>query len=229
MSKISEIISKQVISLYDAKIVGTIENIILNDNFSKIKSYIIYSDNTGEKKELNIKDIYSFSDDNFVIKNSEKLKDILILESFNNPINKEVVDTNGVNLGKINEIEINDNKIEFLSLNNGQKIEPKNIISTGEIIVVNLSENNIKKSHFAPKKNKIINLNEIKVKIQKKPIEIIPPRVSATSLVGKQAPKTVIGFNNELIVKKGQFITDRIIDRAKFHGKLAELFGSPSA
>lgn len=46
------------------------------------------------------------------------------------------------------------------------------------------------------------------------------------AIIGKNAKETLIGLNGEIIVKKGQLITERIYENAKKHSKLFELANS---
>ena len=75
MSKISEIISKQVVSLYEAKIVGTVVNVTFDEKLSKLKSFIVIDENSDEEYELSFKDVYA-EKDSLVIKNQTKLKGV---------------------------------------------------------------------------------------------------------------------------------------------------------
>ena len=59
MSKISEIISKQVVSLYEAKIVGTVVNVTFDEKLSKLKSFIVIDEDSEEEYELSFKDVYA--------------------------------------------------------------------------------------------------------------------------------------------------------------------------
>ena len=75
MSKISEIISKQVVSLYEAKIVGTVVNVTFDEKLSKLKSFIVIDEDSEEEYELSFKDVYA-EKDSLVIKNQTKLKGV---------------------------------------------------------------------------------------------------------------------------------------------------------
>ena len=90
MSKISEIISKQVVSLYEAKFVGTVSNVVFDEKLSKLKSFIVLEENEDRELELSIKDVFYFKD-NIVVKNQDKLKSIIFEAESNNPINKDSI------------------------------------------------------------------------------------------------------------------------------------------
>ena len=81
MSKISEIISKQIISLYDAKIIGIVENIFLDEKLKNLKGFIIFDDESQAKKTLFIEDLLPSNGDSFIIKNSAKLKDFTLFSA----------------------------------------------------------------------------------------------------------------------------------------------------
>ena len=48
--------------------------------------------------------------------------------------------------------------------------------------------------------------------------------LSPSYYLGKVATRTLLGINNELIVKEGVTINKQIFDRAKRHNKINELF-----
>ena len=54
----------------------------------------------------------------------------------------------------------------------------------------------------------------------------LPPVINLTPshYLGKTAVKTLLGMNNELIVKEGDKVTKQIFDKAKRHNKINELF-----
>lgn len=226
MSKISNIISKQVVSLYEANLVGTIVNVFFDEKLCKLKGLIVVDDENEKEYELSLKDVFSMSKDAFVIKNVSKLKEVILQEDFNNPINKVCISINGEILGKIIDVEIDNGVVENIILENGKQLSSSMVVACENVVIVNDTNNSVKRSGFAPKMKKI-NTDNIIVKIQqsnvedeKKQVQLIPPRFVAKSMLGQVSLKTVKGLNNEIIVKKGELITSAIIEKARLHNVL---------
>ena len=229
MSKISEIISKKVISLYDAKCVGTILNVIFDDNLKKIYGFIILDSDDDKKYKLFYKDVLNILYGECIIKNNTVLEDIILDDYNSNPINKECFSIMGEYYGRVVDVEFIDNTIQNLILDCGKKINIKDILTNNEIIIINTEEKIIKKSTLVPKRKKIYNTDKIIVKIQeeqipkKNEVQVIPPRFVAKSLIGKIAINTIIGLNNEIIIKKGELITNKVLEKARLHNVLNKL------
>lgn len=226
MSKISNIISKQVVSLYEANLVGTIVNVFFDEKLCKLKGLIVIDDENEKEYELSLKDVFSMSKDAFVIKNVSKLKEVILQEDFNNPINKVCISINGEILGKIIDVEIDNGVVENIILENGNQLSSSMVVACENVVIVNDTNSSVKRSGFAPKMKKI-NTDNIIVKIQqsnvedeKKQVQLIPPRFVAKSMLGQVSLKTVKGLNNEIIVKKGELITSAIIEKARLHNVL---------
>ena len=228
MSKISEIISKKVISLFEAKYVGTVLNVVIEDNLRKISGFVVLDNDDDAKYKLSLKDVYNLSYDECIIKNESVLEDIILDDYNSNPINKECFTINGEYLGKVADVEFNNSIIENLILDNGSYIGVSSILTNNEILIVNSEKKNIKKCTLAPKKKKLFNTDKIIVKIQedipkKTEKQLIPPRFVAKSLIGKIAINTIIGLNNEIIIKKGEQITNKVLEKARLHNVLNKL------
>lgn len=225
--KVSNLVSSPVISLYEAKEAGSVENIVLDAKLKKITGLIIFDEINNQKYYLNTKNIYSMSkiEENFCI----YIKNMLFLKNelpiINNPINKQAYILGEEKLGYIKDILLEDFLVKEYICSSGKSFLPENIFSANEIII--FSKNKIKKSNFAPKNKKILLNNQIinlpTVKIM--PIEITsPPKLMVSKLIGKVAKENIIGYSGELIIKKGQRLTPELIKRATEHGVLAELF-----
>lgn len=238
MSKISEIISKQVVSLYEAKFVGTIVNVVFDERLSKLKSFIVIDENDDKELELSIKDVFSFND-SFVIKNQDKLKDVIFEAESNNPINKIAITIHGEVLGKILDIELNEDKVLNIILDNGKLINPEQVVACENVLILNDGENKVKRAGFSPRvkkvdtENIVVRIQENNVEnenqqnilksVQSKPVQLVPPRFVAKTLLGQISLRTVKGLNNEIIVKKGEQITNKVLERAKLHNVLNQL------
>lgn len=66
--KISELISKPVISLYNCKLEGIVENIIFNKYNKVVKYFIVFNEEDDVKYILDVKDIQNTKSDAITIK-----------------------------------------------------------------------------------------------------------------------------------------------------------------
>ncbi len=232
MSKISDIISKQVVSLYEARLVGTIVNVNFDEKFSKLKNFIVVDEEGDRELELSVKDVYS-QKDSFVIKNEAKLKAVFFEAETNNPINKICITIAGEVLGKISDVELCGEEVKEILLESGVKVTSEQVLACESVLIINRGENKVKRAGFAPRAKKV-SPDNIVVKIQEeenafeekiapKPVQLVPPRFVAKTLLGQISLKTIKGLNNEIIVKKGEQITNKVLERAKLHNVLNQL------
>lgn len=232
MSKISDIISKQVVSLYEARLVGTIVNVNFDEKFSKLKNFIVVDEEGDRELELSVKDVYS-QKDSFVIKNEAKLKAVFFEAETNNPINKICITIAGEVLGKISDVELCGEEVKEILLESGVKVTPEQVVACESVLIINSGENKVKRAGFAPRAKKVntdnivVNIqeeeNSSEEKITPKPVQLVPPRFVAKTLLGQISLKTIKGLNNEIIVKKGEQITNKVLERAKLHNVLNQL------
>lgn len=191
---------------------------------------------------LNTSKIYSMGKNVCVIKNGEPLNLLLTQTAkVTTPINKIVYSTTGENLGRVLDVELT-NKFEVLALKlNNQSISPNKILNIGENIIVNLENKKIVLNYMKPKIKqkysqnvvsilpKIETTNELNEDTKKDVLKInpspIPARISGNIhfLIGRKVSKTIYGLNNEIIIKKDSLITNKNLENAKKHSKLAEL------
>lgn len=175
MIKVTDILTKPVISLINAKTEGIVKNAVFDKNFKKLKYLILFDNNEHqEEKALNILNIYSYGENAIVIKEDSDLN----LEISNKqildkpfPINSNVYTYLGKFMGKVNDI-ILDEKYNIISLIvNGKEVLIENIISCGEdaVIIQDLNKKLNVKNIRRKKANKDItalntsNLNKVYV------------------------------------------------------------------
>lgn len=238
MKKISEIISSNVISLYEGEELGYAYNIAFDYKTKKCKYLYILNE---EENLINIAkfcDIYKIGIDCIYIKNSSLIE----LENNNecdltrckSPLNLKIYDACGKYLGVCHDIEIDDNNsIISLILNEEKKIEADKIINIGSVIIV--GDKKISLSKFKP--DKLIKIaktpREEKVAILDKEVEPIPKAKDSTPqnkiitdsrfLMGRKIIQDVIAFNGEMIARCGTTINKDILNKASLYGKLIEI------
>lgn len=211
--KASNIIGMEVINLYEGQVYGYVKNLVFNSNYKKVSGLIVYSDKLDKQFYLSIKRIYKINDIVFT-KNASVYDENYVYED-NSPINLPAYLTDGKSLGLITDVELDDkfDVINYITTVNSIKNDIAKI--TQELIIFNCENCKIKTSSFAPRKKKNIALTNDGEKTISNTNNIF--------LVGRKVTKDIFTFNNELLVKSGTTITERIVRLARLNGKLREL------
>lgn len=206
-----ENISKQVL-LSNGKIFGYILDVAL-ENFNKIGYYVADRDFESEFLIKN-EDILKISE-KFVLVQEDKFE--FIAEKPSSLIGKEVLDENCESLGFIKNLEFKNNKCLKI-ITDCCEILPRQVKSFKEdVVFISLKRKISKKT--APSFPKIE--VDVPVKIQAQPEKIV---LSPKFYLGKISTENIFGYNNEKIVLKNEVITKSVIEKAKLHNKLNQLF-----
>ncbi len=231
--KVSEIISKEIISIYECESVGTVKDVCFNKLLKKVNGFVFFNDDSDLDCYIPTSKIYKLYDEGILIKNTRKIE--YFYDESNNPINKKVFSIAGKDCGKIVEIEITqEGNVEYMLTSKGEQINPDNILTNGiNIILIKEQDQKISISSFKPKDKIEVSHENLQVKIVKMPIIeeqefspiSTPPKITTntSSLLGKRAKRTIMGLNNEVIVKQNQLISQYTLNLAKKHNKTNEL------
>lgn len=247
MKKITDFLSKPVLSLLESSIEGYVKNVVFDSTFKKMKYLVIFEDNEfQEEKILDVSKIYSFGDNAIIVKNNLALvlKQTEILE-IENHINCKVYTSAGQFVGIIADVELNDrNYVENVVLTNEQRLLPSQFFNFGQdVFFINTATKTVKLSQLKHKTvpaitetSSINSLVEIQETVQSNEIEStkkyvftknsIPKKITTSNsdfLIGRKTTKTIYSSNNEVIVKKNIVITKKIIEQASIFNKLREL------
>ncbi len=234
MEKLSEIISKKVVALAEGEEVGYILSPIFLTDGSALVGFVICDGESEVEKFLDACDVVSYSGEQVFITSILAMQN-LEAEQQSNPLGKIVYDENGVNLGRVRECLLEKNKVKKL-LTDRCEIMQKNIAFIGKDFVIfkkykKNSKKNIKNNkkmlNFSKISPKVEILNQINLQNQQLNFSSsLPIKVAANKsrLIGKTLTKNIFGYNNEIIAKKDEKITEKIINRAIKHDKLNFLF-----
>ena len=231
MEKLSKLLGKPVINIFDGILEGYVKNVLLDEKLQKVVWIEIFDDENQEEKLVDAKSIFYTNQDAIMIKNGEHifLADTMVQKE-TNPIGFKVYLINGKYVDKIIDAEIDDKlKVKNIILKNEKTLDKKAILSIGKNVIVQKTNKNIKLSTFAPNKVKIDDKTNSFVEIlnnQPKPQIQMPKKVLTTSyefLIGRKVGKNLYAENGQLIAKKQSKITSHIIDTASQNGKLKEL------
>lgn len=234
MFKLSEIISKPVLSVYEGVKVGYVKNICFDEKLKKVKGFFVFNDNVENCESfVLLKNVYIVGESAILLKNLSKLTTMLPEE--NSPINTSVYSFSGKEAGEVNDACFDD-KLNTICLKTNKEMEIKieDVVNVGYDVIF-YTDNKVKIciEKMKPKNQNFENNENIKANIlelggKEQNIELknaLPVRVSSSGkfLLGRRANKSILGLNNEYIVKKGQVISEKTIQTAKQHNKLNEL------
>lgn len=228
MERLSDYISKNIISLSSGNIIGYVVDALFDEDTKKIEGFFIVDEESEKTMFLDDKHIISKNEECFVIKDEKDLE-ISLLDEKNNPIGKTVYDRQGLNLGRVIDVYICKNKIEKL-VTTKCEIPTRFIEKLGKncIIYGKNSKKSTKNSIF--NKNIAINqkfeIQNFKDKKQREKQKTVPIKIVSNSkmLIGRIATQNILGLNNELIIKGNEKVSQKTINKANLHGKLAALY-----
>ena len=214
MEKVSNLISKKVISIEEGKLVGYVLNVFFDNDVKKYLGVVVVDDESENTFLLNKEDIICSGQDCIMIENSFKLQYEITLQ-LNNPIGKCVYDMNGQNLGFVKDVEINGSVVKKIITDRCEFLQKFIYCAGDDFIILGNCKNKRKKinkkiteklqlplSQIMTKKeeekNNIKNNEKIE---QKNPIRLY---VGENKLIGKRVKNNIFGLNNELIIKENQ-------------------------
>lgn len=183
---------------------------IEGNNLINLQVVTLDGENLGEIIEL-------FFDENYIVNSIETNKAIIIPAKsiINIGENIVIIDNSPkkINISRMKPIQrILDKDIPEIKVS----ILEESKLATIPIISKNFNENNFSNE------NKIMG-NSIKETFKK--TLILPPKILSNpkSIIGKYAKELLCGLNGEIIIKKGQMVTEKIYEKAQKHSKLFEL------
>lgn len=230
MSKVSNIISSYVVSVYNGQIEGIVNNILFNNK--KQAKYLVISQNDEQFLVLETKDIYKTGEGAVIVKNSDVLSlmessELKMKECFS-PINSIVVSIEGNYIGHVSDIELDDKYNIKNFIVDGQVFDLNKAINISEsAIIINTLDIKTSLSKFKSK-TKIVIGNE---RITNQTVSvmsnqtILPNRtmLNYNFLIGRKVSKDILNFNGEIIIKENQTVNSKVLDIARINGKLREL------
>jgi sporulation protein YlmC with PRC-barrel domain len=236
MRKISEIISKEIISVFEGEKIGTVKNITFSNNYKKIKSFVFFDDECEFESEVLSKNVYNATEDGVLIRNLSKVSNDFIVN--NNPMNTSVFLLNGTGMGKISDICFDENfNVMQFNTSMGKSFLPNQILKMGfDVCIIKNDSAKISvaafkpPTEFAPKTQilenlqvKLVRLNPTEDTQNFLPALPIKVKPNINALIGKTATKTITGLNNEVIIRQHAVISKHTLEMAKTHNKTHEL------
>jgi len=135
MFKLSQIISKPVISLAEAKNEGVVSNVIFDPKMTRLLAVIVETDSVtdAKNKRLDIKNIYKHDMDAIVIKTASSM--YYAAETPQNPIGLPAYDHEGTLLGMVDDIGVDGGRVVWISYNGKQSSVAKVLSRSGSLVI----------------------------------------------------------------------------------------------
>lgn len=216
--KISEIIGSRVLALGDARICGTVCGALMNAKRDRIKAFEVFTedDDDCEKKYLDVRRVRAVSDGTLTIADADALV-FAATDLLPCPVNLPAYDEKGVSLGNITDMETDD-KFAVLSFvtENGAFAKSEVLSSSDELYVFRLPGSN---TRVAKKKKRV------PAPVGKED-GVVKAQVIEISRYAYLRGKTLTGdveLSGETIARKGDTVTDDMIETAKRRGAIVRL------
>ena len=218
-----ENISKIVLTL-DGQMIGYILDVAFDLLTLKKIGYYVVDEETEGELFLKLEDVISISDIAVVVEDVLSFEFVQKRENF--LMGKLVFDDKANCYGRVQKLCFNKNKCEKICTTQCE-ILIKYIKAIGKDFVLlqfSKKKNQKHKDVFLDINTKLPNDNA--VEIQNKVIVSKPEKINLSTAfyVGKMSNEDILGYNNERIVSKGEIVSKAIVDKAKKHNKLNQLF-----
>lgn len=208
-----ENIGKKVIAVGEKRYIGYVLKPCIDFKLLKKTGYIVVDEESEQEYFV-------------ALENIKKIDDCLLIESASvleyvgdsGEFRKKVLSNIGEDYGRVKDY-VFERRILKKIVTDKCEINARFICDHGEEILFISFTRKKKKFPRAKKEDAVVTIMEKK--------EVALPAVinlSQSYYLGKIAFKTLLGMNNELIVKEGGKITKQIFDKAKKHNRLNELF-----
>ncbi len=247
MQKLSELIGKKVLSLYEAREEGTLISCQLNPSLTKISYFELVSEENDASLFFSPSALFALSEC-AVLKNSALLssRSKLTLSSVPCPINFPVYSPFGKSLGFVSDLIIEQSEVKAIEV--GEKsFAPSAVLRRGEeLLIINDGEEKIKltppktqeKKPVAPSRSSetkeasvsampTVITRDAKEESVGVPVRLSNPdgegKVGFEFLLGKIVNQNISGGEGELVASEGQIIDDDILEKATKYGKLVLL------
>ena len=220
---LSNIIGKQIYTIYEGEMVGTILAANFNYDYKRVIGFTIFNKEDDEfyLPISNIKSIGDF----VIISNKTKLQNNIFQTG--SPMYTQILDNDANDCGRIIDIDINNSGvINHYITSNSMQVKPNSTYVRKDFIYY--SPNKVFISNYKPRSKKV-DPSKIVVKIlndNESATRFIPSKIqyNPESILGWIAKGDLFGFNNEIIIKTNQTITKKTIDDAIKHNRLNQLY-----
>lgn len=230
MERISKVIGKPVLSIFDGQFIGNVKNIFVDEKLKRVAWLCIFDEDENEKV-ISTKDVFAFEGEAIMIKNITKVYSLNLVDTGNiSLLGYKIYTLNGKVTGKITDFEVDECfNIKNIFEQNDELFEKSSVLKIGTNIVIQKTNKNDRLSDFKPKQIVDIKITEnrkvttMKVASQNK---MLPKKLLTDSynfLLGRKVGQNIYAENGALLAKKHSKITSQLIDTASQNAKLKEL------
>lgn len=223
MEKLNEQIGKAIIALNEGEEVGYILDLCFDESLKEFKGFVVCDKEAENESFIPVDSVKAVNND-FIFIDSVKDFEPFFDSVTNNPYGKNVFDKTGVDLGRVKAVQLQGNKIIKFVTDKGE-IRPQFIFSSGRDCLIFSKTRSAAKRSFV--RSKTVLLPKVEIMGSDMPPEevAIPAKISASPavLLNRTATADILGLNNELIIRKGEIITQNKLEKAKKHNKLNNL------
>lgn len=212
-----ENISKIVLSQNQGQRLGYVLDVALDADLTLLGYYVADEETEGEYL-IKLDNILKISSNYILVEDSSKLE--FVSNRTSSLIGLDVLDENCLSYGQIVDLKFKKNKCEKLVTTKCELL-PKMIKTVGENVVFVETKKRRKKQTF--EKFSKTDLQDVVVKVQSvtKPEKI---NLSTSYYLGKVCLQDIFGYNNERLISKNDIVTRSMVEKARLHNKLNQLF-----
>ena len=213
-----ENISKMVVTQNEGRKIGYVLDVAIDDNMQKIGYYVVDEESEGEFLVRN-ENVVASSDKILLISDVASLE---FAGERKSVFGKQVLGDDCQDLGFVKNLVFCGKKCTKL-VTDKCEIMAKNVKNIGEnfVFVSFKKRKTVHKTFQFPRSE-----NDTIVQIQDFQKNVSPEtvRLSSSFYVGRICTQDIFGYNNEKIVLSGEVITRAVVEKAKRHNKLNQLF-----
>ncbi len=218
-----ENISKIVIEKNEGRRIGYVLKYVLDFETKTKMGYCVVDDETENEFFLQNKNIVAISDDFLLVDDISALE---VVSDFDDGLlGKTVVDEKGFCFGEVVDCVFVGKRLSKI-VTNCCELPCRSIKKIGKDFIFVGGKKKRRSSTF----NFLRQNDERVVKVQEEKVltgqQLNPEKVrlSSTYYVGRVVDEDIMGYNNEIIVLKGEVVTPAIVEKAKRHNRLNQLF-----
>lgn len=211
-----ENISKIVLSQESGRQIGYVLDVALDENLNKIGFYVV-DEETESEFLLLFENIVAIGNEFLLVKNESVLE--FSANRVESPLGKFVIDEKGNNFGAVKSLVFYRKKCQKI-VTDRCEILAKYLQNVGhDAIFISFKRKKSQKiEHIFPRfeSSEIVQIQNVTT----------PEKISLSPnfYIGKVSNMDIFGFNNEKIIGKNEVITRIVVEKAKRHNKLNQLF-----
>lgn len=234
MYRVSDLLAKPLITLADARFMGTIGNIYFDAKLKRGKYIELFDEDETEQTFVELSKINVGTDAAVVMHDGVLLSaDSVTLDGLaSNPINAQAYNPDGKSLGRVTDVLLEGTCVAGFELD-GKAVEADTLLSYSKnMLIFNDTGKPIKV--IKPKKRvpppvqvQSVEPAPPQVPLPEKlraPVSAPPPQTTVYGfLVGKTTTAPIADTTGRIAIPQGTIVTPEVIDRARSIGKLVQL------